>query len=45
MEAPRSKVLLIDDDPFFRKVLSDAFAGSGFTVVTAQDGMEGVGSR
>src|SRR6266702_7001500 len=42
MEAPRSKVLLIDDDPFFRKVLSDAFAGSGFTVVTAQDGMEGV---
>ena len=42
MEAPRSKVLLIDDDPFFRKVLSDAFAESGFTVVTAQDGMEGV---
>ena len=42
MEAPRSKVLLIDDDPFFRKVLSDVFTESGFAVVTAQDGMEGV---
>ena len=42
MGAPRSKVLLIDDDPFFQKVLSDAFTESGFSVVTAQDGVEGV---
>jgi len=42
MEAPRSKVLLIDDDPFLRKVLSDVFTESGFAVVTAKDGMEGV---
>jgi CheY-like chemotaxis protein len=35
-------VLLIDDDAFFLKVLSDAFSGSGFTVVTAPDGNAGV---
>jgi two-component system OmpR family response regulator len=42
MEVSRGKVLLIDDDPFFLKVLSDAFTGCGFTVFTANDGMEGV---
>lgn len=35
-------VLLIDDDAFFLKVLADAFAGSGFTVITASDGNAGV---
>lgn len=35
-------VLLIDDDAFFLKVLADAFFGSGFHVVTAADGNEGV---
>lgn len=35
-------VLLIDDDAFFLKVLSDAFSGSGFTVFTAPDGNAGV---
>ena len=36
------KILIIDDDPFFQKVLSDAFRESGFTVVTASvDGLEG----
>lgn len=35
-------VLLIDDDAFFLKVLSEAFSGSGFTVFTAADGNEGV---
>lgn len=35
-------VLLIDDDAFFLKVLSEAFTGSGFTVFTAADGNEGV---
>lgn len=42
MEAGRCKVLLIDDDPFFRRILSDAFAEGGFTVYTAKDGVEGV---
>jgi DNA-binding response OmpR family regulator len=42
MKDGRAKVLLIDDDPFFRKVLADAFAEGGFAFVTASDGMEGV---
>jgi CheY-like chemotaxis protein len=35
-------VLLIDDDAFFLKVLSEAFSGSGFAVFTAPDGNAGV---
>ncbi len=35
-------ILLIDDDAFFLKVLSEAFSGSGFTVFTASDGNAGV---
>lgn len=42
MEQQRTKVLLIDDDSFFLRVLSDAFPGDQFQVVTAQDGVEGV---
>jgi two-component system, OmpR family, response regulator len=40
--APIGKVLLVDDDRFFLKVLSDAFADAGFAVVTAPDGVAGV---
>ena len=40
-ESPR-KVLIIDDDPFFLKVLSDNFRDNGFTVFNANDGIEGV---
>lgn len=36
------RILLIDDDPFFLKVLSDAFSESGFSVFTANDGIEGI---
>jgi DNA-binding response OmpR family regulator len=36
------KILIIDDDPFFLKVLGDAFSNNGFTVLTANDGIEGV---
>jgi len=36
------KILIIDDDPFFLKVLSDTFGEYGFTVFTANDGIEGV---
>jgi two-component system OmpR family response regulator len=42
MEVARGKVLLIDDDPFFLKILSDAFIACRFTVFTANDGLEGV---
>lgn len=37
-----SKILIIDDDPFFLKVLSDIFSESGFMVFNANDGIEGV---
>ncbi|MHB8057692.1 MAG: response regulator [Desulfuromonadaceae bacterium] len=36
------KILIIDDDPFFLKVLSDNFRDNGFSVVNANDGIEGV---
>lgn len=42
MEQQRTKVLLIDDDSFFLRVLSDAFPADQFQVVTALDGVEGV---
>ena len=40
-EAPK-KVLIIDDDPFFLKVLTDNFRDNGFTVFNANDGIEGI---
>lgn len=42
MAVSRGKVLLVDDNRFFLKVLSDAFSDSGFSVITAQDGAAGV---
>lgn len=42
MNESRGKILIIDDDPFFLKVLSDTFIESGFTVFNANDGIEGV---
>ena len=42
MAATETSILIIDDDPFFLKVLSDAFQENGFTVFTACDGIEGV---
>jgi len=42
MDNSPGKVLIIDDDPFFLKVLSDAFIDNGFTVFKANDGIEGV---
>jgi len=44
MNDQRPKILLIDDDPFFLKVLSDAFNENGFIVFNANDGIEGVKS-
>lgn len=42
MAHEQTKILLIDDDNFFLKVLSDAFISAHFDVVTAQDGVQGV---
>jgi DNA-binding response OmpR family regulator len=42
MSDEAKKVLIIDDDPFFLKVLTDNFSASGFTVFNANDGIEGV---
>jgi len=42
MSDQREKILIIDDDPFFLKVLSDTFIDFGFSVFTANDGIEGV---
>lgn len=44
MTEPARKVLIIDDDPFFLKILTDSFVESGFTVFNANDGIEGVKS-
>jgi len=41
IQSPR-KILIIDDDPFFLKVLTDTFSDNGFTVFNANDGIEGV---
>lgn len=42
MNDSRAKILLIDDDPFYLKVLSDAFNENDFTIFTANDGIEGI---
>ncbi len=42
MPEPLKKILIIDDDPFFLKVLTDQFSENGFTVFNANDGIEGV---
>ena len=40
--ASTKTVLLIDDDPFFLRVLGGTFRQSGYTVFTAHDGIEGI---
>jgi CheY-like chemotaxis protein len=40
--SPDNTVLLIDDDPFFLRVLSGTFRQNGYTVFTAHDGIEGI---
>ena len=36
------KILIIDDDMTFQKIMSDAFKNSGYEVVEAHDGEEGL---
>jgi DNA-binding response OmpR family regulator len=42
MLSPRVKVLIVDDDALFRNILSDVFTEYDFTVVTAENGLEGI---
>jgi two-component system, OmpR family, response regulator len=42
MEVPRAKILIIDDDPLFIKILSDVFLENAFSVVTAANGVAGI---
>lgn len=35
-------ILLIDDDPFFLRVLASTFREHGYAVATAHDGVEGI---
>jgi DNA-binding response OmpR family regulator len=44
MSESARKILIIDDDPFYLKVLTDNFSEYGFTVFNANDGIEGVKS-
>lgn len=40
--APASSILLIDDDPFYLRVLTTAFKENGYTFFTVHDGIEGI---
>jgi two-component system OmpR family response regulator len=42
MENRRAKILVIDDDPFFLEIMSEAFVENGFEVATASDGITGI---
>lgn len=42
METRREKILIIDDDPFFLSLLSEAFRENSFEVATASDGLAGI---
>lgn len=42
MTVPPLQILIIDDDPFFQRILSDTFKEGGYTVLVASDGIEGV---
>lgn len=42
MERFQGKVLLIDDDPLFLRILEGSFSEMGFEVVTAPDGILGL---
>jgi two-component system OmpR family response regulator len=42
MENRRAKILIIDDDPLFLKLMSDAFTENGFEAQIASDGITGI---
>ncbi len=40
--ATRKRILLVDDEPLTLQMLTDIFRASGFEILTAQDGAEGL---
>ena len=42
MEKRRAKILIIDDDPFFLKLMSEVFLENGFSVTTTGNGISGI---
>jgi len=42
MQSAGVKILIVDDDALFRNILSDIFREYNFTVVTAENGLEGI---
>jgi CheY-like chemotaxis protein len=42
METKNKKILIVDDDEFFRTMYADALDAEGFTVLNAKDGKEGI---
>ncbi len=36
------KILVIDDDPFMRRMIARALGGDGHTIISAEDGVDGV---
>lgn len=42
MNAGKGKILLIEDDPGLRSIYADVIAADGYTVVTAEDGEQGL---
>jgi two-component system OmpR family response regulator len=42
MEKRRAKILIIDDDPHFLKLMSDVFTDNDFEVRSAADGITGI---
>ncbi len=40
--APRRKILLLEDDPAFKEIMTDFLGESGYEVVAVQNGVEGV---
>jgi CheY-like chemotaxis protein len=41
-DAPKARILVVDDDPFFLRVLEKRFGAEGFSVVTATNGRDGM---
>jgi len=43
MNIPETKILVVDDDPFVRDMLTMILEASGYTIVTAENGLEALG--
>ena len=43
MNSPRASVLLVEDDPGLRELISDSLEAQGFAVAQAVDGADAIG--